>query len=85
MECGIRDHHDVLERNFGSITSLLSTAHSVWCGREQQGYAAEISYEHIMVVTNTTLHRPSRGCPEKGQLRTATHNMYGTYMWCIRV
>jgi hypothetical protein len=35
------------EWNFGSITSLLSTTHLVWCNNKQ-GYAAEISYEHIM-------------------------------------
>jgi hypothetical protein len=45
------DHHDVLEKNYDSITSMLSTAHLVWCSREQHGYEIEISYEHIMVVT----------------------------------
>jgi hypothetical protein len=28
---------------------------------EQRGYAAKISFEHIMVVTNTTLHRSYLG------------------------
>jgi hypothetical protein len=48
MECGIQEHHDVLERNFGSITSLLSTTRPIWCSREQQCYAVKILYGHII-------------------------------------
>jgi hypothetical protein len=61
MECGIGDHHDVLVRNFGYVTLLFSVAPNQTCSGEQRHYVAEILYEQIMVVMNTTLYRSSLG------------------------
>jgi hypothetical protein len=40
---------------------LLSVEPNQACIGEQRGYAAEFLFEHIMVVTNTTLHWSSLG------------------------
>jgi hypothetical protein len=61
MECGICDDHDVLVWNFDCVTLLLSVEPNQACIGEQRGYAAEFLFEHIMVVTNTTLHWSSLG------------------------
>jgi hypothetical protein len=61
MECGICDHHDVFVQNFCCVTLLFSAAPNRACSGEERSYAVEISFKHIMVVTNTTLWRSSLG------------------------